>query len=561
MVTAKSAQLANGDCRLQFTRVKSFFESLHLSRKTSLRGSYKRSLKVLAITHRLCETDSRVIALEQNCAERVYRSNESNLNELHMAQNLEEAAYLEAMFELLDRVQTAKETATTELFLLNGKDLKECKKSASRRDQEMDDLQAEATLEMAKMMAHYVTEQSLNIEDESLTKDKVAAMERKKELRTDPTNAVASVSELYDTIIWQVATSHLGLSTTGTSLYTESIYGDGMDWDEEKDEEGNSCTDGGQRVQSPELDESDPQYLMRSDEVDDSHDNCEKRLQDDGSALTGSTSNTTSSENDLLSVLGNIHVKQLRKNLASKEQSLLKKHKAEGRKERMHHRKTSRDLKVKHQRNIDMILRLCVDERQRLREGIAQRMNDLVKNQELSTKILQDSIEQDIKSMQDAWAEHKRLEDAEKKSFDKAQALISAQVFHEVRNALSSVIAMSEMTSTLQEDSTITHSGLMSSVNEMLDQSQEIVRYSLTMLNNILDLNKIKTGSFEMKKEAFDLTDLMQRATTMQLVKAQARGVKMKFQPPKERCVAYTDKDIVSRVVTNFISVSRTLPR
>ena len=80
------------------------------------------------------------------------------------------------------------------------------------------------------------------------------------------------------------------------------------------------------------------------------------------------------------------------------------------------------------------------------------------------------------------------------------------------------------------------------------------VHYALNMLNNILDVNKIKTGSFKTNNAPFDLEDLMRRATTMQAVKAQGRGVMMSFDPPQGPCIAYTDEDIVSRIVTNFIS-------
>jgi len=149
------------------------------------------------------------------------------------------------------------------------------------------------------------------------------------------------------------------------------------------------------------------------------------------------------------------------------------------------------------------------------------------------------------------------LEDMEKASFDKAQAMISAQVFHEIRNALSSVIAMSEMTSTLQDDPTVCPNRLISSVSDMMNQNEEVVRYSLNMLNNILDVSKIKTGTFEINVTPFDLTDLVQRATSMQLVKAQTKGVKMTFeQSSSTPVIAHTDKDIVLRIVTNFISNS-----
>ena len=94
----------------------------------------------------------------------------------------------------------------------------------------------------------------------------------------------------------------------------------------------------------------------------------------------------------------------------------------------------------------------------------------------------------------------------EKASFDKAQALISAQVYHEIRNALSSVIAMSEMTSALRLDPSMSSKSLVSSVDDMMDQTGEVVRYSLTMLNNILDINKIKTGSFNINPTRFNLS-------------------------------------------------------
>merc|ERR1719253_853710 len=257
----------------------------------------------------------------------------------------------------------------------------------------------------------------------------------------------------------------------------------------------------------------------------------------------------------MLSLLGKMHISRMTKELKRKEKTLTKKMRAEIKQERRSYRLASIELKQRHRRNVDTVLKECVIERRQRRDEITERMNALANKQELTTKSMQESIEQDVKAMQDAWEEHKRLEDAEKSSFAKAQALISAQVFHEVRNALSSVVAMSEMASTLQEDAQTTPSDLVSSVNEMLNQIEEVVRYSLTMLNNILDINKIKTGTFEIRTQKFNLTDLMQRATAMQLVKAQVRGVSMKFEPPEGGpCIAFTDKDIVLRIVTNFIS-------
>lgn len=313
---------------------------------------------------------------------------------------------------------------------------------------------------------------------------------------------------------------------------------------------------------SADLDENSPVYLMGS--PDDSwgnesstgiHHGGSKRFSDEGSAVTGSTNNTSGTDEEDLSVLGKIHVRRLKNELKLKEKALMNKHSASLRDERRKYRKAKRELKLYHQSNIDRLLRECVDERYRLREEITACLASLEANQELDSKTLQQSIDADVDRMQDAWAEHRRLEDAEKSSFEKAQALVSAQVFHEVRNALSSVIAMSELTSQLRDDPTVTPNDMVCSVNKMLDQNEEVVHYSLTMLNNILDINKIRTGEFEISEDTFDLTDLMQRATTMQMAKAEAKGVKMQFKTPKMgKCLVCTDKDIVSRIITNFIS-------
>merc|ERR1712060_319620 len=52
----------------------------------------------------------------------------------------------------------------------------------------------------------------------------------------------------------------------------------------------------------------------------------------------------------------------------------------------------------------------------------------------------------------------------------------------------------------------------------------------------------------------FDLQDLLNRATRMQLVKAKARNVKMSFVHSPELIIAYTDNDILVRIIANFIS-------
>jgi len=465
------------------------------------------------------------------------------------------------MFGLLNKVQTAKEDAAQEIFQLEIDDLKAAQKASLEKAEQLHDLQAEGLLKMAELVAHFAAEQNENDEEDLLKADHIGRAERKKDFgsRSGMLSGIHSVSELYDNIIWSTATSRLGLSTTGSSIYTDSIY---EVEDEDGEDEKNPAEDYRNKGEAspPDLDEDHPMYLMGTDDswaANESNDAMhgglgKKILNDDGSAGTG---NTASTEEQDLSVLGKIHVRRLKNELQLKEKALVNKHKASLKLERRKYRKSKRELKLYHQNNIEMLLRQCVDERYRLRDEITARISSLAKSQDLTTKTLQESIEADVSIMQDAWAEHKRLEDAEKSSFEKAQALVSAQVFHEVRNALSSVIAMSELTSQLRDDPTVTPSDLVSSVNKMLDQNEEVVDYSLTMLNNILDINKIRTGEFQISKDVFDLTDLMQRATKMQMAKSESKGVPMSFEEPKMgKVLVSSDRDIIMRIITNFIS-------
>mmetsp|Transcript_11109 Transcript_11109/g.26194 ORF Transcript_11109/g.26194 Transcript_11109/m.26194 type:complete len:1165 (+) Transcript_11109:154-3648(+) len=556
MVIAKASQLATSDCRKQFKRVRDFFQSLHDDRKKKLRRQYDRSLKIQSMLHRLRDTDPRVMALEQNSAERIFRKKEADMGELNMLQNLEEATYLEKIISLLDDVQETKEAAADAYFRLQIKNLKEQQANQKKFDKEVTDAKAQSMLDMAELIAKYVKEEIQDQEELEKTKELVERTERKKDFQGSQSKVLLSVSDLYDTILWSVATGSIGLSSTESDSF-ESWDDDEIEEDEDQERENIPNNSSSRQHEMNSTDTDFGEDRDRNKESNGSNNGVEKFWKDNdtSSIQSGSTANTTSVDSaDSLSPVGHIFVKELRRKFRAAEKKLEKRHIAERKEERRKHRAEARKLKEKHQAMIDDILAKCVEERQKLRDAIARRMAMVEEKQTFSTQTLQEAIEADVNAMQGVWVEHKRLEEEQQNSFAKAQALISAQVFHEVRNALSSVVAMSEMTSSLQKDPTVSSKTLVSSVSEMLDQNKEVVNYSLNMLNNILDVSKIKAGSFETQKSFFDLQDLVRRATTMQLVKAQTRGVKMSFSPLPEPQIAYSDEDIVVRIITNFIS-------
>jgi signal transduction histidine kinase len=343
----------------------------------------------------------------------------------------------------------------------------------------------------------------------------VDAVERRKDFDA------SSVRQLYDTVLWSVASSQLGLARS--SMYSSDAEEDNEDEDEENE--------GPDDTSALPFNKDGDQFLD-----------------------SGFTADLTAGDKEelqkLLTPAGNMHVYHLTKEIYSGEKDLIKQHSVEVKQERRQHRATAQTLRQKHQTNVDSLLERSFIERQNLRDATSQRMNALVGRQEASTEQMR---REDVRLMQEALrAEDRRLADAETSSFAKAQKLISAQVFHEVRNALSSVIAISEMTSSMKKDTALSPVDLVSSVDDMLDQIKDVVHYALKMLNDILDVSKMNSGVFQAHIKPFDLQDLVTRATRMQLAKA-AR-VKMSFIPAPQPCIAVSDCDLIERIIANMIS-------
>lgn len=584
MVYAKAAQDASAECRRQFARVRDFFETLHGCRKEALYREYQRSLGLLAMKHHLINSntngsnknkmsisDARVIALDKQIATRLYQKKEIDLNAMHAAQTLEEALYLESMLNLLDQIQSAKETAARELFDLRINYFKDQQEASNARSLALEELVIASSKQMAELIAQYTEEDGENEEDENAKDENIDAMEREKAYFASKTgggsgsggNTVMNISQLFDTVLWSVATGDFRLTTAASSSLFMGSDGDILEEELLRDVEEEAGED-------PTSTQNDSARTFERKETNDDYTEEEmyEKINDNGSSNvnleTGSTMSKSGEsivmEKDdhikKLSPRGNIHVKHVAKELRMKEKELVKQQIAEERQERRKHRAAVRALAAKHKTIIESLLERCLIERANLRELIEQRMKGLAQQNEESTKQLHRTIEKEAQVMQDALrAESKRLVEAETTSFNNAQTLISAQVFHEVRNALSSVIAMSEITKNLKEDTSVEPKSLIESVDDMLDQTKEVVQYSLLMLNNVLDLSKMNTGDYDMDMRPFDLNDMLHRATKMQLSKAGDVNLSFTTYPTNPHpCVAVSDGGVVNRVVTNLIS-------
>lgn len=388
MVYAKASQIAGTDLRSQFARVRSFIEKMHSSRQKTLYSEHRRAFNFQALVHALKKSESRVISLDRQIALRLYRKKKADLTESHMKQTLLEAEYIESMMNMLDTVQNSKEAAARELFNLHVTNLKIERGNNERRQDELELFVASGTLEMAKLVALYTAEGFGDQDHDEKVQEKVATMERKND-RANSKGRAVSLSRFYDTVLYSVTNNDFGLTSTGSSLY--------------------SCDDDGADVDKGVPTPSD---LMETNEEDEDGDggNHHPRCQ---------------------TPVGRMHSRRLARELRAREKALVKKHDKEIRLERSGYQKSVRALKARHQNAIDMVLETSLAERESLRDTIDERLEQLAKSQDEATKQMQKRDQELMRQI--LFEEDVRLREAETSSFVKAQELISAQVFHEVR--------------------------------------------------------------------------------------------------------------------------------
>lgn len=115
------------------------------------------------------------------------------------------------------------------------------------------------------------------------------------------------------------------------------------------------------------------------------------------------------------------------------------------------------------------------------------------------------------------------LKAAERRAVSAAQAKSEflATMSHELRTPMSAILGYAEI--------------LSASLTEAEDrQTLETIRrngnYLLELLNDILDLSKIEAGRLPLWKERFDPTEVLAEVCSLMRVRAQARGLELRFQ-------------------------------
>lgn len=147
-------------------------------------------------------------------------------------------------------------------------------------------------------------------------------------------------------------------------------------------------------------------------------------------------------------------------------------------------------------------------------------------------------------------SDKKRIEHLmyEVKKADEANRLKSAflaNMSHEVRTPLNAIVGFSNLLAETEdpaEKREFTH--IISVNNELL----------LKLINDIIDMAKIESGSLNFTYEQTDINELMEEICCQMKLKNESEAVCISFERKLPRCVIETDRNRLMQVIINFLT-------
>ena len=134
---------------------------------------------------------------------------------------------------------------------------------------------------------------------------------------------------------------------------------------------------------------------------------------------------------------------------------------------------------------------------------------------------------------------------AQRKSNAKTDFL--SRMSHEIRTPMNGILGMLNLAQTYIDDK--------AAVAQYLDKTENLSKFLLTLINDILDMSRIESGKMQLEEVAFDLRNMARKIDTMFSGSAKEKGIhwELKMQNFDVNYVI-GDEMRLSQVIINFIS-------
>lgn len=130
---------------------------------------------------------------------------------------------------------------------------------------------------------------------------------------------------------------------------------------------------------------------------------------------------------------------------------------------------------------------------------------------------------------------------------NEAKTEFLSEMSHEIRTPMNGIMGLLELAKM-----DVSNTG---SMKDYLDKTQNLSRYLLNLINDILDLTRIENGKIELQKESFDLIDMAERLRSMFQKTIEEKGVHFEFHLEGfEVRRVIGDEMRLNQVVINFLS-------
>ena len=159
-----------------------------------------------------------------------------------------------------------------------------------------------------------------------------------------------------------------------------------------------------------------------------------------------------------------------------------------------------------------------------------------------------------IAAIQEAYNEltekNRRLADSVErlKELDKLKSSFLATVSHELRTPLTSVIGYSEML--LEELAGKLNDEQRDYVRTIMEKGDQL----LTIINEILDISKIESGSIQLACEEFEISVLLRQVTDSLMPQARRKGITLEFRVTESIPSIFADRGKTRQVFLNLLS-------